>query len=71
MRFIVDECTGPAVAQWLSEAGYDVFSVFDEKAGISDDEVLRIAFAQERILITNDKDFGERRIAPQHGMWGD
>ncbi len=30
MRFLVDECTGPVVAQWLREQGYDVFSVFEE-----------------------------------------
>lgn len=71
MRFLVDECTGPAVAKWLSQTGHDVFSVYDEKPGISDDEIIRLAFSQERILITNDKDFGERRTTPQHGMWED
>lgn len=25
MRFLVDECTGPAVARWLQEEGYEVF----------------------------------------------
>jgi predicted nuclease of predicted toxin-antitoxin system len=60
MRFLVDECTGPAVAQWLKENGHDVFSVFDERPGIPDEEVLRLAFSERRILITNDKDFGEK-----------
>jgi predicted nuclease of predicted toxin-antitoxin system len=23
MRFLVDECTGPSVTQWLREQGYD------------------------------------------------
>src|SRR5579872_1322935 len=27
MRFLVDECTGPAVAAWLRTEGHDVFSV--------------------------------------------
>jgi len=28
MRFIVDECTGPNVANWISDNGYEVYSVF-------------------------------------------
>ncbi len=59
MRFLVDECTGPAVAKWLKAEGHEVFSVFDQAQGIDDAEVLTIAVAEERILITNDKDFGE------------
>jgi hypothetical protein len=30
MRFLVDECTGPSVAQWLRELHHDVFSVYDK-----------------------------------------
>ena len=59
MRFLVDECTGPAVARWLIEQHHDVISVFDEIRGADDEEVIRIASEQDRILITNDKDFGE------------
>ena len=60
MRFLVDECTGPSVAHWLSQEGHDVFSVYDDAPGIKDDEVIRRAVAERRILITNEKDFGER-----------
>ena len=60
MRFLVDECTGPAVARWLREQQHDVFSVFEEARGIDDEEIIKRAFADNRILITNDKDFGER-----------
>ncbi|HET9713604.1 MAG TPA: DUF5615 family PIN-like protein [Pyrinomonadaceae bacterium] len=60
MRFIVDECTGPAVAAWLSTQGHEVFSVFDEARGMEDDEVIRKAYDESWILITNDKDFGEK-----------
>lgn len=58
MRFIVDECTGPAIAQWLRDQGHDVFSVYDQARGMDDDGVLKIAIAERRILVTNDKDFG-------------
>lgn len=60
MRFLVDESTGPSVARWLREQRHDVVSVFDEARGISDDEVIRRAYTENRILITNDKDFGEK-----------
>jgi predicted nuclease of predicted toxin-antitoxin system len=45
MRFLVDECTGPAVARWLEGQGFEVFSVYDEARGIDDEEVLQKAFA--------------------------
>jgi len=60
MRFLVDECTGPAVAQWLREQRHDVFSIYEQARGIDDDEIIQKAFADNRILITNDKDFGEK-----------
>lgn len=60
MRFLVDECTGPGVAQWLRERNHEVFSVFDEARGMDDGDIIAKAFAENWILITNDKDFGEK-----------
>lgn len=60
MRFLVDECTGPAVARWLRGQRHEVFSVYEEARGLSDDQVIQKAYAEDRILITNDKDFGEK-----------
>jgi predicted nuclease of predicted toxin-antitoxin system len=60
VRFLVDECTGPSVAKWLRKEEHDVFSVFDESRGIDDDRVLEIAIDERRILITNDKGFGNK-----------
>jgi hypothetical protein len=37
IRFLVDECTGPAVASWLRDQNNDVFSVFDEARGMDDE----------------------------------
>ncbi len=71
MRFLVDECTGSKVAQWLRNENHEVFSVFDEARGMTDEEVLMKAFAETRILITNDKDFGEmvfRERRNHHGV---
>jgi predicted nuclease of predicted toxin-antitoxin system len=60
MRFVVDECTGPAVAQWLRGQQHDIFSVYEQARGMDDDEIIQKAFEDNRILITNDKDFGEK-----------
>jgi len=60
MRFLVDECTGPAVAAWLRSLDHDVFSVYEDARGLSDDKIIKLAYAENRILITNDKDFGEK-----------
>lgn len=59
MRFIVDECTGPAVAKWLRQLGYEVFSVFEEARGMDNDSIIQKAREGDWILITNDKDFGD------------
>ncbi len=47
-------------AQWLIDQGHNVFSVYDESRGITDDEVVKKVHNEERILVTNDKDFGEK-----------
>ncbi len=66
MRFLVDESTGPAVAGWLREQGHEVYSVYDDARGMDDDEVIRKAVDEDWILITNDKDFGEKVYREQH-----
>lgn len=66
MRFLVDECTGRKVAEWLRGQHHEVFSVFDEARGITDDEVIEKAFSENWILITNDKDFGEKIYRERH-----
>jgi predicted nuclease of predicted toxin-antitoxin system len=70
MRFMVDECTGPKVARWLREQQHEVFSVYDEARSISDDEVIQKAFTENWILITNDKDFGEKIFRERHSHRG-
>ena len=60
MRFLVDECTGPKVAQWLREQNHDIFSVYEQARGMLDDDILAMAYAEDWILITNDKGFGEK-----------
>jgi predicted nuclease of predicted toxin-antitoxin system len=60
MRFLVDECTGPAVAAWLRDNNHEVFSVFEDARGMDDDGIIQKASDENWILITNDKDFGDK-----------
>jgi predicted nuclease of predicted toxin-antitoxin system len=66
MRFLVDECTGPEAAEWLRAQGHHVFSVFDEARGLDDVDVIGKAFAEDWILVTNNKDFGEKVYREQY-----
>lgn len=71
MQFLVDECAGPKVADWLREQQHEVFSVFDEARGADDGMILDNAFAGNWILITADKDFSEmvyRQSLPHKGV---
>jgi len=59
------------VARWLRAQKHDDLSVYEEGRGIDDEEVIQRAFAENRILITNDKDFGEqvyRERLPHRGV---
>jgi len=60
MRFLVDENVVPTVARWLRQQNHDVFSVYEQARGMEDEEVIHLAFVENRILITGDKDFGEK-----------
>jgi len=71
MRFLVDECTGSAVAEWLRSLHHDVFSVYDEARGLDDECIIAKADLENYILITNDKDFGQlvfRMKKPHKGI---
>lgn len=59
MRLLADEnFPGDAVTA-LQARGHDIGWIRTLAPGVSDREVLRLAQAEERILITFDKDFGE------------
>jgi predicted nuclease of predicted toxin-antitoxin system len=47
MRFLVDECTGPAVARWLRGQNHEVFSVYEDARGMGDDEIIQKVFDSE------------------------
>lgn len=59
MKFLIDENLGIKVPQHLRGLGFDIVSISELSPGISDQEVLSLANRENRILITQDKDFGE------------
>jgi predicted nuclease of predicted toxin-antitoxin system len=63
MRFLADENVSRHVIERLRNAGHDVTAVAETRAGASDEEVLNAADADGRILITEDRDFGEMVFA--------
>ena len=60
MRFLLDVCASSrSLAASLTDLGHDVVSVRDRDPGASDDALLALAYEEKRILVTEDKDFGE------------
>ena len=72
MRVLANENIASSVIRGLRDAGHDVLSVKESMRGENDDVVLARAMAQERILLTFDKDFGElafrRRLPASCGV---
>ena len=59
MRFLADENISRLVVERLRAAGFDVSSVRETRPGASDKDVLDEAGSDDRVLITEDRDFGE------------
>lgn len=71
MRFIVDESAGVAVANYLRVTGHDVLAIAEIAPRAGDTDILALAVDDKRILVTNDKDFGElvfRSRQDHHGV---
>ena len=59
MRFLADENLHADLVRWLRSQGHDVSYAAETAAGEPDESVLRRARAEDRVLVTDDKDFGE------------
>ena len=59
MRFLVDRCAGRRLAEWLGNNGHDVVEAQTLGPDPGDRVLLEIAEAENRVLVTLDKDFGE------------
>ena len=62
MNFLADECCDAASVASLRSDGHDVLYALESLRGFRDDQILRRAFQEQRILLTEDKDFGDLAI---------
>ncbi len=59
MRFLVDNALSPLVATELRRVGHNAVHVRDRNLEAADDEdILRLAAAEDRIVVSADTDFG-------------
>ena len=59
MKFIADVNVEKSIVDCLRDMGCDVKWIPEYNPAISDSQLLKTANKEKRILITNDKDFGE------------
>ena len=59
MRLLLDENMAGSVLHELRARGHDVLSVKESLCGLDDPSILARAQAEGRVVITQDKDFGE------------
>ncbi|MFU8770047.1 MAG: DUF5615 family PIN-like protein [Desulfotignum sp.] len=59
LKFLVDVGVGKSIETYLQKAGYDVSAVRDIDTCMKDEDIIRTAFLESRMVITMDKDFGE------------
>lgn len=69
MKILANENCPRCVVDALGIAGHDVSWIRTLSPGIADPEVLSLAIAESRVLVTFDKDFGQ--LAFQHGLPAD
>jgi predicted nuclease of predicted toxin-antitoxin system len=59
VEFVADEsCAGPVIRA-LRAAGHDVLAIAESAPGASDEVVIARALGEGRVLLTEDRDFGE------------
>ena len=71
MRFLADEGVDRAIVEGVRDGGHDVRWIAEEVEGTKDYVVLEVAVQEARIVMTEDKDFGElvyRQRLHHHGV---
>lgn len=64
MNLVADEGVDGHIIARLRQDGHDMLDIAEIEPSISDDIVLSHANAQEALLLTEDKDFGESYSSP-------
>ena len=59
MKLLADEGIDKSIVDALRNAGFDVVYILETNPGTNDEFILSLANTEKRIVITQDKDFGE------------
>ena len=59
MRWLADECIAASLVDFLRRAGHDVLYVAEHASSSDDIEIVERAVREDRLLLTEDKDFGD------------
>ena len=70
MKFLADESCDFGVVRALRDNGHDVLAVCEFAKRLEDADVIDLSVREDRILITEDKDFGQLVFAHGHGTCG-
>ena len=62
VKFIADEGFSFPIASILRENGYDVQWIGDIASGVDDEKIFELSRKEGRVILTEDKDFGELAI---------
>jgi predicted nuclease of predicted toxin-antitoxin system len=71
VRWLADECVAASLVRDMRAAGHDVAYIAERAPGLTDIQVIALAASENRLLLTEDKDFGElfyRRREPAVGF---
>ena len=70
MKILANENIPAEVVKKLKNKGFDVERVDNIKIGMTDDEVIKFASKQGFIILSYDKDFGEKVFRSQQSVKG-
>lgn len=59
LKFLIDVSAGRGIEKYLRGEGYDTKAVRDLDPRMADEDIIRIAVSEGRMVVTMDKDFGE------------
>lgn len=66
MKFLANENFTAASVNQLKSIGVDIIWITELSPGISDNEVMKIAKLEDRIILTHDSDYGELIFKHKH-----
>jgi predicted nuclease of predicted toxin-antitoxin system len=59
VRLVADESCDFSVVVGVRAAGHDVVAITELMSGVEDEKVIELAASERRLLLTEDKDFGQ------------